>query len=402
MNYFKFSLRNLRKKGVRSWLTLLGIFIGILAVVSLITLGNAMKVAVVSQFGVGSTEIITVQAGGLQYGAPGSNVANPLTINDVKAIERISSVEFAIGKNIETISVEFNDKLDILSATTIEENYEKDIYDIENFKVYSGRLLERGDSGKVLLGNGFLDGDKNGFEKDLVPGKEILVNDVEFEVVGILKKKGSFFYDKNVFMYDDDLNSLAGYNESVDIISVKVKGKDLIDKTKEDIEKLLRQRRNVKIGEEDFGVSTPESTLNQVNKILGGVQAFIVIIASISIVVGSIGIVNTMSTSVLERTKEIGIMKAIGARNSQIFMQFFVESGFLGLVGGFAGIVFGILFGYLGTSVIKNWIGSSINPKIDFVLIFFALVGSFFIGAVAGIIPAMQAAKKNPVEALRG
>jgi len=176
----------------------------------------------------------------------------------------------------------------------------------------------------------------------------------------------------------------------------------LMNKAEEEIEKLMRQRRNVKIGEEDFSVTTPEATLETVNSVLGAIQAFIIIIASISIFVGSIGIVNTMTTSVLERKKEIGIMKAIGSRNSQIFMQFFVESGFLGLVGGVLGAVFGILIGYVGTLGINSWLGSEISFQISFPLIFFTLLGSFLIGAIAGIVPAMQAARQNPVEALRG
>ena len=171
---------------------------------------------------------------------------------------------------------------------------------------------------------------------------------------------------------------------------------------KQDIEKLLRQRRNVNLGEEDFKVTTSEATLKTVNQVLSAIQIFIIIIASISILVGSIGIVNTMTTSVLERKKEIGIMKSIGARNSQIFLQFFVESGFLGLVGGILGIIFGIFIGYLGTMGINNWLGTEIQVQINFTLIFFTLLGSFLIGAIAGIIPAMNAAKQNPVEALQG
>ena len=109
-----------------------------------------------------------------------------------------------------------------------------------------------------------------------------------------------------------------------------------------------------------------------------------------------------MSTSVLERKKEIGIMKAIGAENSQVFMQFFVESGVLGLIGGGIGVILGISLGYFGILGINSFIGSDMQPKINFFLIFFALLGSFIIGAVAGILPAMRAAKQNPVEALRG
>jgi putative ABC transport system permease protein len=156
------------------------------------------------------------------------------------------------------------------------------------------------------------------------------------------------------------------------------------------------------VGEEDFEVSTPEAMMETVNSVLGGVQAFIIIIASISILVGALGIVNTMTTSVLERRKEIGIMKAIGATNFQIFLQFFFESGLLGFVGGLVGVIIGTLIGVVGVMGINGFIGSELTPSIDFVLIGGALVGSFVVGAIAGIVPAMNAAKQNPVEALRG
>ncbi len=404
MNYFRFAFRNVRKKGIRSWLTLLGIFIGILAVVSLITLGNAMKVAITSQFGAGNTEVITIQAGGLQYGPPGSFVTNPLTTEDVEAVNRLSSVEFAVGRNIETGKLEYNDILEIGSAFSIPEGYEREVYEIlDDIEPEYGRLLESGDSGKVVLGYNFHDKETNGFGKDIVPGRTVLINDEKFEVVGILKKKGSLLFDWTVFMYEDELNDLVGNDEdTVDMIEAKIKTKDLMDRAEEEIEKLMRQRRDVDVGEEDFSVTTPEATLETVNSVLGAIQAFIIIIASISILVGSIGIVNTMTTSVLERKKEIGIMKSVGATNAQIFSQFFIESGFLGLIGGIFGAFFGILIGYIGTFSINNWLGSDIGFQIDYFLIFFTLIGSFLIGAVAGITPAMQAAKKNPVEALHG
>jgi putative ABC transport system permease protein len=404
MNYFLFAFRNLRKKGIRSWLTLLGVFIGIMAVVSLISLGNAMKVAVTSQFGESATEVIGVQAGGLQYsGIPGSDVVTPLTKDDVRAIDRLGSVEFAIGRNMQTVSVEYNDKFEVGLVYSVTEGYEKEIYEtIDDIKPESGRLLKSGDSGKVFLGKGYEDGDKNGFDKDITPGKSILINGKNFQVVGILKKKGSFMYDNTIFMYSKDLDSLVGNGEEVDAIQVKVKNKDLVDKAKTDIEKLLRQRRNVGVGEEDFQVSTAESTMKTINSALGAIQAFIIIIASISIAIGAIGIINSMTTSVLERRKEIGIMKSIGARNSQIFMQFFIESGFLGLAGGIFGTLFGVLIGYIGTWGINTWLGSETKPVIDFFLIFFALLGSFVIGSIAGVFPAMKAAKQNPVQALRG
>ncbi len=187
----------------------------------------------------------------------------------------------------------------------------------------------------------------------------------------------------------------------MDIIAAKVKNKDLMDKAKEDIEELLRKRRDVKKGEENFEVSTPEASLATVNSILTGIQIFVVLIALISIAVGSIGIVNTMTTSVLEREKEIGIMKAIGAKNSDVFFQFFFEAGLLGLMGGILGILVGVGLGWIGTNAINNFIGSSITPRIDFMLIGLSLLGSFLIGSISGVIPAIRAASKNPVDALK-
>lgn len=402
MNYFVLAFRNLKRKGLRSYLTLLGICIGIMAVVSLITLGNGLKLAVTSQFAVESTEIISVQAAGGGMGPPGYDVVIPLTVQDAEAIERISSVEFAIPRNLEIIAVEYNDKVVFTMAASIPEEYDKELYEIMDIKTTSGRLLKDGDSKKVFLGENFADGLKNGFDKNIIVGKKILVNGEQFEVVGILKKKGSFMFDGIVFMYDNDLENLIHYGDDVDVIAVKVKNKDLIGETKEKIEKLLRERRHVKVGEENFQVTTPEAMLKTINQMISGIQIFIIIIASISIFIGIIGIVNTMTISVLERKKEIGIMKSIGGKNSQIFMQFFVESGFLGLVGGGIGVLLGVLIGYVGVGGINSWIGGDLKPHIDFYLIFFSLLGSFIIGALAGIFPAMKAAKQHPVDALRG
>jgi len=401
MDYFKFAFRNLYRKGIRSWLTLLGICIGIAAVISLISLGSGLKVAVTSQFGATSTEIITVQAGGSGLSAPGTDVVTPLTEDDVRAIDGLSSVESATERNIVLGKLEYNDIVQVGYAYSLKEGYEKETYERMEFEAEYGRLLKNGDSGKVVLGSNFYNGETNGYGKSITPGKEVLLNNESFKVVGILKKKGSFIYDGSVMMYEDELQELDGYGDNVDVIVVKVRDKDFIDKAKEDIEKLMRRRRNVNVGSEDFVVSTPEASLEEVNQILDAIQIFVIIVASISILIGTVGIINTMTTSVLERRKEIGIMKSIGARNSQIFIQFFIESGFLGLVGGAIGIILGIILGYLGAVAINSFLGASTQPEIDIFLILSALFGSFLIGAGAGIFPAMKAAKQNPIHALR-
>ncbi|MGY4884145.1 MAG: ABC transporter permease [Nanobdellota archaeon] len=402
MNYFILAYRNLKKKGIRSYLTLLGICIGILAVVSLITLGNGLKLAVGSQFGVASTELITVQASGGGFGPPGVGTVIPLTTHDLEEVEKLSSVKAAVGRVIVSGSLEFNNKVVFGYATNIPDGDDRDfIYEQIEAQPAAGRLLKDGESGKVFLGYNFYS-DKVGLGKPIIPGNNVKINGRNFEVVGILEKKGSFITDNLVFMNEEDMQDLFDYGEELNFIVVLPRDKEEIDRTKEDIEKLLRRLRDVKVGSEDFTVSTPEASLKQVNSILNAIQIFVIIIASISIFIGAIGIINTMGTSVLERKKEIGIMKAIGAKNKQIFMQFFVESGVLGLIGGGIGVILGVIVGYFGISGINNFIGSDIKPHIDFFLIFFALLGSFLIGALAGILPAMRAAKQNPVEALRG
>jgi putative ABC transport system permease protein len=402
MDYFLIAYRNLKKRGIRSWLTLLGVFIGIVAVISLITLGAGLQSAVNAQFGISSTEVITVQAGGLNsYGAPGSGVVNFLTVEDVEEIAKLSVVNRAIRRNMPTGKLEFNDIVGFGIAMSVPSGDDRKFaYDMLELEPELGRLLKDGDTNKVLLGYNFY-GNDDMFGKPIVPGNKILLQEESFEIVGVLEKKGLLF-DNMVLVNEGTLEDLMGYGDNVDLIAVHIKDKDLMDKAKEDIEKVLRKTRDVKKGEEDFEVTTPDAMMESVNSILGAIQAFIIIIASISILVGVIGIVNTMTTSVLERRKEIGIMKAIGAKNSQVFMQFFVESGLMGLVGGALGVIVGMIIGYAGTLGINNFLGAEAVPQINFFLIFFTLLGSFLIGSIAGIIPAMSAARQNPVEALRG
>lgn len=400
-DYFSIAFKNLKHRGARSWLTLLGIFIGVMAVVALISLGSGLKLAVSSQFGLSSTELITVQAGGLSFGPPGSYVANPLTIDDLEEVQKISSVKQAIRRNMDSGKLEYNDHVIFGYASSVPSGDDrKFLYEQMNLETIEGRLLKDSDSGKVVLGYNFYV-DKVGLEKPVSVGKKVLINDKEFEVIGIVDKQGSFIYDNLVLMNEEDMQELFDYGDVVDIIAVLPRDKNDLDRTKEDIEKVLRDRRDVEVGKEDFQVSTPESSLAQINKIIDGIQIFIAIVASISILIGAIGIINTMTTSVLERRREIGIMKAIGATNSQIFFQFFIEASLLGLIGGLAGALFGTLIGFAGTMGINTWIGANAQPSISFWLIFFSLLGSFILGGLAGILPALDAAKQNPVEAIR-
>ena len=402
-DFFKLSLNNLKRRKLRSWLTMLGIFIGIAAVVSLISLGNGQADVVNAQFGVSSTELITVQAGGLNsFGPPGSGAVTPLDIEDLEAIKKVPGVERALRRNLPSGKLEFNDIVGFGIATNVPSGDDREFfYDISDIKIETGRLLKDSDTDKVLLGYNFY-ADKTGFNKPIFPGNTVKIQDKEFEVVGIVEQVGSFVLDNLVYINEEPLEDLMNYGDKIDAIAVKVKDKRYLEEVKGDIEKALRDTRGVEEGEEDFEVSTPEASMETVNSVLSGVQIFVAIIASMSIVVGVIGIANTMYTSVLERKKEIGTMKAIGAKNSDIMIIFLIESGLMGLIGSLIGVIAGVTIGYIGTSIINSWVGSKATPSIDFMLIGLTLLGGFLIGMIAGIAPAFKASKENPVEALRG
>jgi putative ABC transport system permease protein len=402
-DFFVLGFKNLKKRGIRSWLTLLGIFIGIVAVVALISLGDGLRAVVNSQFGVSSKEVITIQGGGISgYGPPGTGVVNPLTKQDRDAIGKLDTIALVASRTIPSIKLEFNNKFTIGFAGSVPDGEaRKFLYENSDIKIAEGRELADGDSGKIMLGYNFIL-DNNPFTKEIRTGDSLTIQDKNFRVIGIVAKKGSFILDNLVYVNEQDLDNLMGNGDEVDIIIAKVKNPELMEKAKQQIEDLLRKRRNLEKGQEDFEVSTPEASLATINQILAGVQAFIVLIAFVSILVGAIGIVNTMATSVLERRKEIGIMKAIGARNGDIFKQFLIEAGLLGLVGGAAGVIFGSFIGFLGTAAINNFIGASTTSNLNFILIIGALTGSFLVGAISGLVPAMNAARQNPVEALRG
>jgi putative ABC transport system permease protein len=383
---------------------MVGIFIGIAAVISLIGLGEGLRIAITSQFGFLGTDVLSVEASGLNLaGPPGAAVATPLTNDLADKISKINGVEVAINRYIETGTLEFNNRQNIGMIISMPEGKKRKVLEnMLNLKVEQGRLLKDSDNKKVILGNNFKK-DKM-FGKGIKPGDMVMINEISFEVIGIMEKKGSFIFDSAIVMNEKIMLELfreEGDN-SVNLIGVKVLDHNKINEVKENIEKLMRKERNVKKGEEDFVVRSPQKILETLNSTLFAVQLFVYIIATISLIVGGIGIMNTMYTAVLERTKEIGIMKAIGARNSVIFSLFSIESGLLGMVGGIIGIVLGLIFAYGMAFIGKLVLGSElIQAHITFILIIGALSFSFVIGIIAGIIPAYQASKMQPVEALR-
>ena len=401
-DYFSFALKNLKYRGLRSWLTMLGIFIGIAAVVSLISLGTGLQTAVTGQFSTLSVDTLTINNQGTGFGPPGSTSVVKLNNHDLKLVESNSGVKLAISRLIRIVSVEFNGVREFKYIGSVPENSEerKFVYDSLGVNVQEGRLLESGDYGKIVVGNDFTD--ENVFEKEIRVGTKLKINGKDYEVIGILEKASSFTINSVVFMLDGDMKNLLDIGDEIDMIVAQVENKNDVEKVAKSLEEDFLKDRNLKVGEEDFAVQTPLQAISGVNNVLNIINLIVGGIAAISLLVGGIGIMNSMYTSVLERTGEIGVMKAVGAKNGDILIIFLIESGLLGLVGGIIGAILGLGMAFGVASIAGAALGGiDLGVKISYPLLFGAISFSFFIGILSGVLPAMQAAKLNVVDALR-
>ncbi len=401
-DYFLLALGNLKHRGLRSWLTILGVFIGIAAVVSLISLGQGLESAITGQFSTLSADRLTIQNTGTGLGPPGSTAVRKLNEHDIDVIKKVSGISQVISRLIRLVSFEYNGVRSFEYAASIPDNQDdaEYVYKSLSSEIAEGKFLKANDNGKVLLGNDFLKTEK--FGKKLRIGSKILIQGKEFEVQGFLKKAGTFQLNSVVFMTQDDLKKVLKIGDETDIIAVQVIDKNQVEEVAEDLKKELRKDRKEKAGEEDFSVQTPIQALSSVNLVLNIINIIVSGIAAISLLVGGIGIANSMFTSVLERKREIGVMKAVGAKNSDILIIFLIESGLIGLVGGIIGAGIGLGFAFTVSFIANSSFGSDIiSVSISYPLILAALAFSFFIGVIFGIIPALQASRLKPVEALR-
>jgi len=406
-DYLKLAFNNLRKRRLRSWLTMIGIFIGVAAVVSLISLGQGMEKAITEQFFQLGADKIQVVVKGPTTGPPGSNSDIILDENDLRVIQNARGVEVAAGRLIEPIRVSFNDEERFLFLATIPEEREEreliaEISNVRDRDFVYGRGLDPDDTFRVVMSEDYYDDPKfNG--KALRVGDKVTINGRVVDIVGFFEKTGNPFVDLSFVMNEETARDLLDIPEKFGVIAVKVSTPEDIPLIARTIEKDLRNHRDLDEGEEDFEVNTAEDVLGTLTTVLGIVTSVLIGIAGISLLVGGIGITNTMYTAVIERTREIGIMKAIGATRKDILSVFMIESGLLGLVGGIIGVVIGIVLSKLVEYAAIVALGTSlIQASFPWYLILGSLAFSFIIGAVAGTFPAIQASKMQPVEALRG
>ncbi len=400
-DHFFLAFSNLKRRGLRSWLTMIGIFIGIAAVVGLISLGQGLQGAINEQFEQLGKDKIMIQS--KSPGLPGSASSEKLilTTKDLEAIKNVRGVDNVVGILMKISVLNFKEESKITYIIGINPEDISFFSQMQDFKIIDGRLLKKGDVYKAIVGyDNTIDGKI--WEKGVEIGSTIEIKGIDFKVVGILGKIGSSYDDAAIYAPKETLRELLDVkNEESEIIAKAQEG-FTPSEVADAITRKLRQERDEKKDQETFNVQTSEQLLMTFTNIFGIVQAVLVGIAAISLVVGGIGIMNTMYTSVLERTKEIGTMKAVGAKNSDILQIFLFESGLLGLVGGSIGVVLGVGLGKSVEYIAKIALGTDLlRASISFPLIAGALTFSFLIGTLSGVLPAMQASKLKPVDALR-
>jgi len=399
-DFFFLALGNLRKRGIRSWLTILGIFIGIAAVVSLISIGQGLQGYINNQFEEVGGDKILIQP--RIFAPPGSVTEEELIINDndLNVIRDVRGVEDAEGYLTRTGIVLNEKEQEIVFISGVNERY-LEVFGKTSFtEPIEGRQLRDSDKSKVIVGYNHIFG--NIWDKKLKIGDDLEIKGNDFEIIGVLEKQGNSGDDNSVWIQKETFKEIFETGKDEGIVVAKVKKNSNPDDIAKDIADALRDERGEEEGEETFSVQSFSQLLETFTDIFAVVQLVFIGIAGISLVVGGIGIMNTMYTSVLERTKEIGVMKAVGAKNKDIFFIFFTESGLLGLVGGVIGVLLGIGIGKGVEYIATVQLGTPfLQAVFGFELIFGALAFSFIIGAVSGVLPAMQAAKLKPADALR-
>lgn len=385
MDYFALAVRNILHRKKRSWLTIIGILIGVMAVVALVSLGQSMQLAVNKQFEEFGYNVITIMPGTLRGFHPSFTATLELDISSLKGLEGVESVGALLYKSAYIQTGKLEGFLPVMGLSP-------EMVKIMLLETQSGRLFNPDEEDAAVLGSAVAQ------DLGLKVGDTFKIEDRPFRVVGILKKGGNSRNDQGIFIPLPVHWALTGETNKISIAMVRVKPNYDVDKVAEEIKQVLKAQR----GKEDFSVQTVEQIRKVVNQAIGILQAFLGGIAGISLLVGGIGVMNTMYTAVLERTREIGVLKAVGAKDRQVMWLFLIESGLMGLVGGAIGTLLGVGLDVAAVLAAKRFIEADVlELGVSAWLVLGALAFSFVVGALSGLFPARSAAKLKPVEALR-
>lgn len=383
---------------LRSLLTMLGIIIGVAAVIALVSIGNGVKQDIEDSISSLGSNLLVVMPGAPRTPGvrPSAGSMKTLKVSDYEAIAKLDGVKAASPMTNGSYVVIYQNKNWTTSVSGVNANF----LDVNNWTMTSGRFFSdknvQNRERVAVVGQTVV---KNLFADEDPVGKEIRVKNIPFRVIGVLKSKGN-----GTMGNDQDDTVLIPYTTSMErvegidylrMVYVVAKDDEGIDRLQADIENLLRVRHNIKdTNLDDFNIQNMKSIMETVAQTTETFTLFLGAVAAISLVVGGIGIMNIMLVSVTERTREIGVRKALGATYSVIVTQFLIEAVVISLMGGFIGIAFGI-----GASKVIGMVsGMSTVVSVPTIIMSFAF--SMAIGLIFGIYPARKAAKLNPIDAL--
>jgi len=398
----EFAIKNLSHRSLRSWLTLIGIVIGIATIVVLMGVAQGVKAYIEEQmevFGKDKLAIVPIEMGRISAGgmslARGAT-SGKLTEEDAKDIETLPEVESVAKMIMGRTTIAFRETelySPVFAGDVVMFEMWKDY-----FKVEEGRYPEEGERGVVFLGNDIAN--KYFGKNKIQVGNYMIIGGKKFRVVGIAEKIGTALSeqdDATIFIpYEDGREMFKDVLAKDEVFTIMVDLKDGADanEVKKKIEEMLARNHRVGLDEKDFTVVTQELVMEIVGTVMDMLTGFLFAIALVSSVIGGVGIANTMYMAVAEKRREIGVLKSIGATKKQIIILFITEAGIIGLLGG----ILGLAVGWIGAEIVSRFdVPYTITPQLFVV----ALLYGATVGIAAGYFPAKSAAEIPAVEALR-
>lgn len=392
------AMDGIKERKFRVALNIVGILIGVAALTALVSITQGMNVEVNRQMETLGPTTITVIPGGSLGIMQRQGVSGTLTLKDVDRIKRTPNVALATPVVSGTAEIRIGSYSDFVTVVgIIPEEY---VQTVKNIKVAEGRFLRQSDGVSVVLGANVAHPPHLEEPVAHLGSRIVIIANVGGEektltlrVAGILAKVGGFISpDNQIFVTTRTAQQIFNTGNTVSQILIEAEDMEVVEDVVKDIQDELGKKATVISA--SFIRETIGSVINILGAVLGGV-------AAISLIVAGIAIINTMTISVMERTREIGIMKALGAKNKHVLSMFLIESSLTGLIGGVVGVIFGIFLGQIVAAIATFTIGISLisvpSLEVGITGILFAVVT----GILAGFYPAQKASKLDPVEALR-
>ncbi len=394
-----YSLKNLWHRKLRSFLTILSILIGIAAIFAIISFGLGIKEYMDVLAEEAGTDTFYIMSKGV--GAPGSDETFSLSSDEVEYVKKVKGVYKADGMYMKAGELKFGKEKKYSFVMGMDISNIDFILKAFGIDITKGRQLKKGETSKVVLGYLYQIENKV-FKKAVKLGDKVEINSYDFEVIGFYEEVGNPSDDSQIYITMEAFEMLYPSSKNkfgyvLGKAEKNVNPEELADKIKEKLRKFKDEEK----GKETFYVQTFADAMETFGMIINILNGILVLIALISLVVAAVNIMNTMYTAVLERTKEIGVMKAIGAQNNEILLVFVFESGFLGFLGGVAGVILGFLISFTGGKIAAGAGFAMLKPVFPWYLILSCLLFATLVGASSGFLPAIRASKQNPVDALR-